>query len=374
MEDKGTSTAGTSADRSAGGTVLVVDDEEVIRDLFCEWLGAEGYSCMCAADAAEALAISAEEMPDAALLDLRMRGESGVWLARRLRERSADVALILVTGAQSFDAAVEGMRLGVLDYLLKPSSRREVLATVKRALEWRRSNLQARQERRHLEAEVEKRSVQLSDAFTQLHETSAGALDALLVAFSRRNPDALAHARRVARTAGLLAVAAGVDAAGLPDIQRGALLHDIGKLAMPDALMHKAGPLTEAEIAVVRTHPEIGHDIIATVPFLRTAAEIVVASHEWYDGSGYPRGLAGTEIPLGARITTIADTFDALTCSRAYREPVSAEAATAELVRCSGTQFDPGLVSLWLRLREVTTSDQDVRRLLASKNDLRIAS
>ena len=333
-------------------TVLVVDDEQVVRELFSEWLAQQGYRCVRASCASQAVEVAAAERPGVALLDLRMPGESGVWLARQLREHNPDIALIMVTGAQSFDAAVEGMRLGVLDYPLKPFSRRDLLSAVERAVQWRESTLRARAERRHLEAEIELRSVQLSDAFTELHVTSSGALESLLVALNTRNPEALAHARRVARMASALAVASGVRPPQLTDVERGALLHDIGKLAMPDSLMHKPGPLTEDEVAIIRTHPEIGHDILATVPFLRPAAEIVLASHEWFDGSGYPRRLAGGQIPLGARITTIADAFDALTRSRVYRDPVSAEQAAAELARSSGSQFDPDLVYIWLRLAD----------------------
>jgi response regulator RpfG family c-di-GMP phosphodiesterase len=345
--------------KAAACTVLVVDDEEVIRELFSQWLAQQGYRCVRASYATQAVAVAAEERPGVALLDLRMPGESGVWLARQLREQNPDIALIMVTGAQSFDAAVEGMRLGVLDYLLKPFSRRDLLAAVERAVRWRESTLRARAERRHLEAEIELRSVQLSDAFNEIRVTSSGALESLLVALNTRNPEALAHARRVARMAGALAAAARLRVPQLTDVERGALLHDIGKLAMPDSLMHKPGPLTDDEIAIIRTHPQIGHDILVTVPFLRPAAQIVLASHEWFDGTGYPRRLVGEQIPVGARITTIADTFDALTHSRVYRDPVSAEQASAELARFAGTQFDPDLVYIWLRLADGVAPDTE---------------
>jgi response regulator RpfG family c-di-GMP phosphodiesterase len=136
-------------------------------------------------------------------------------------------------------------------------------------------------------------------------------------------------------------------------LERGALLHDIGKVAMPDALMCKAGPLTEDEIAIIRTHPQVGFAIVSVVPSLQLPAEIVLASHEAGDGSGYPRGLAGAAIPLGARITAVTDTFDALTWSRVYHEPVSKVRAAAELVRCAGTQFDPEVVQAWLRVLDL---------------------
>jgi response regulator RpfG family c-di-GMP phosphodiesterase len=151
-----------------------------------------------------------------------------------------------------------------------------------------------------------------------------------------------------------VALAEALDVSGteLVEIEHGALLHDLGKVAMPDALIYKPGPLTEDEIAVIRTHAQIGHDIIAVVPSLQKAAQIVLYSHESWDGTGYPAGLAGDDIPLGSRITAVVDTFDALTWGRVYRDAVSYARAAAELVRCAGTQFDPRVVHAWLRVAE----------------------
>jgi putative nucleotidyltransferase with HDIG domain len=335
-----------------GAHILVVDDEDAIRDLFSEWLRIAGHTCVSAGTAAEALTVAEREKADVALLDLRMPGESGVWLAQRLRETREDLAIIMATGAQSFDAAREGMRLGVLDYLLKPFSRQELVEAVDRAVKWCEAATRARQERERLEQEIEVRSDQLSAAFTQVEIAETGALEGLLVAFHSRNPDACAHAKRVAQSAVVLAQSMGVSRKLLDTIERGALLHDIGKVAMPDSLIHKAGKLSPEEVAVIRTHPQVGHDILMAVPFLRPSAEIVLASHEWVDGSGYPFGRKGDEIPLGARITSVADAFDALTRSRIYRDPVPSERAHAELSRFAGRQFDPEVVRAWLRLAE----------------------
>ena len=337
-----------------GAHILVVDDEDAIRDLFSEWLRVAGHTCVSAGTAAEALTLAAREKADVALLDLRMPGESGVWLARRLRESRDDLAIIMATGAQSFDAAREGMRLGVMDYLLKPFSRQELVDAVDRAVKWCEATARERAEHARLESEIERRSAELSSAFAEVEETTAGALEALLVAFNSRNPSACAHANRVAQFAVVLAQSMGVSPQVLADIERGALLHDIGKVAMPDSLIHKAGRLTDEEVAVIRTHPQVGHDILVAVPSLRRAADIVLASHEWVNGSGYPLGLSGEQIPLGARITSVADAFDALTMSRIYREPVSPDLANAEILRFSGLQFDPEVVRAWLRLAEPT--------------------
>jgi response regulator RpfG family c-di-GMP phosphodiesterase len=342
-----------------GAHILVVDDEDAIRDLFSEWLRIAGHTCVSAATAMEALSVAEREKTDVALLDLRMPGESGVWLARRLRESRDDLAIIMATGAQSFDAAREGMRLGVMDYLLKPFSRQELVDAVDRAVKWCEATARERAERERLETEIESRSAELSNAFAEVEHTQSGALEALLVTFNSRNPEACAHARRVAQSAVVLAQSMGVSRALLDDIERGALLHDIGKVAMPDSLIHKAGRLSDDELAVIRTHPQVGHDILMAVPFLQPAAAIVLASHEWMNGTGYPFGLKGEEIPLGARITSVADAFDALTRNRVYRGSVPAERANAEIQRYAGLQFDAEVVKAWLRLAEPVLAEQN---------------
>ncbi len=342
--------------------ILVVDDEAAVRDMLSQWLTTEGYHCASAGAASEALdVIDRGPGIDVALLDLAMPGEDGVWLARRLRERQDDLALIMCTGWQSFDAAVEGMRIGILDYLLKPFTRVELMEAVQRGLKWREQTRQAREERSRLEAVIEKRSLELAEAFGALEAASSSAIEALLVTFNTRNPDAFEHARRVARMSASLGAALGVREPVLTQVEHGALLHDIGKIAMPDSLIHKPGPLTEEEIGIIRTHPQIGYEIVRVVPNLAGAAEIILASHEAFDGSGYPKGLKGDEIPIGSRITAVTDTFDALTWSRVYRDPVSVTHAAAELVRCAGAQFDPDVVHAWLRIVEAEAMEATIQ-------------
>jgi cyclic di-GMP phosphodiesterase len=330
--------------------ILVVDDEPAIRQLLSDWLQRQGYRCVTASEADEALAVVAREHADVVLVDLALPGDDGVSLARQLRDRDGDVALIMVTGLQRFDAAVEGMRLGVLDYLLKPLTQQQLLDSVDRAVRWRESNRQLDEQRRRLEHAIERRSVELAGAFAEIEVASQAALEALLVTLNTRNPEAFDHAKRVAAMAVSLADGLGIRDPERTNIQRGALLHDIGKVAIPDALIHKPGPLTDEEIAIIRTHPQIGHDIVSVVPHLAPAAEIILASHEAWDGSGYPRAIAGKEIPVGARITAVVDTYDALTWARVYHDPVTTVRAAAELVRCAGSQFDPEVVQAWLRV------------------------
>jgi response regulator RpfG family c-di-GMP phosphodiesterase len=330
--------------------ILVVDDEPSVREYICECLARRSsYRCTGVGDAQTAMAMARESPIDVALLDLSMPHEDGVSLARRLRREVRDLAVVLVTGTQSFDAAVEAMRIGVLDYLLKPFAMPELLDAVDRAVAWRHAALSARHEREDLERQIGERAKRLRQVFSDLEVASSAALEALLVTLNQRNPATLDHARRVAGFSVVVATALGLEEPMLGAVERGALLHDLGKIAIPDAVIHKPGPLTADEFAVMRSHVQIGHDIAATVPFLRSAAEIVLATHERYDGTGYPKGLEGDAIPLGARIIAVVDVFDALTSARVYRDPICVASANAELVRGAGSQFDPEVVAAWLR-------------------------
>jgi response regulator RpfG family c-di-GMP phosphodiesterase len=331
-------------------TILVVDDEPAVREYICECLTRRSsYRCTGVGDARAALAVARENHIDVALLDLTMPNDDGVKLARDLRRSVRDLAVVLITGTRSFDAAVEAMRIGVLDYLLKPFAMPELLDAVDRAVAWRYAALSARHERADLERQLGERAKRLRQVFSDSEVASAAALEALLVTLNQRNPATLDHARRVAGFAVVVAGTLGLEEPMLGAVERGALLHDLGKIAIPDAVIHKPGPLTSDEFVVMRSHVQIGHDIAATIPFLRSAAEIVLASHERYDGTGYPRGLAGDAIPIGARIVAVADVFDALTSARVYRDPICVASANAEIVRGAGSQFDPDVVAAWLR-------------------------
>lgn len=340
--------------------ILVVDDEPAVRDVLVTWLQAAGYRCSEAADATVALAVIEAGSVDVALLDLALPGPDGLWLAQQIREQTSNVALIMVTGLQRFDAAVAGIRLGVLDYLLKPFSRQELMQAVRRAVEWRRTLEDDRGRAEQLQREIVERRESIESGLASLEMATAGAIGALLQTLHTRNPEASAHAARVARMAVDLAVALRVEPAELGDIERGALLHDIGKVALPDALFHKVGPFAEEDVALIRSHVELGRDILRKVPALSRVADIVGASHEAYDGSGYPAGLSGTDIPRGARIISIVDTFDALTWGRNVRDPLTFARAAAELVRCAGSQFDPDIVNVWLRVADPAHDEDDV--------------
>jgi putative nucleotidyltransferase with HDIG domain len=340
--------ASTSANHRPN--ILVVDDEPGVRAYICECLVRQS-SCRCTGvgSAREALAVVHETPIDVALLDLSMPEDDGITLARILRDEVRDLAIVLITGTQSFDAAVEAMRIGILDYLLKPVAMPELIDSVNRALAWRQAALRASAERTKLRRQIADNAKRLTAAFADCSVASRSALEALLEALNQRNPDALAHTRRVASFSVILAEALEVEEPTLSAIERAALLHDLGKIAIPDAVIHKPGPLTSDELAIMRSHVQIGYEIVVTVPFLRPVGEIILATHEHMDGTGYPRGLKGSAIPLGARIIAVTDAFDAITSPRLYHEPCGLSRANAELVRASGSHFDPAIVAAWLR-------------------------
>lgn len=346
-------TASMSCEPMTGSSttnVLVVDAEPAMRAYICECLTRQAsYRCTGVGSPQEAVDIARANTVDVALLDFSMPGENGFPLARLLRDEFRDLPVVLITGTRSFDAAVEAMRIGVLDYLLSPFALADLSDAVDRATAWRREALRARGEGTDLHRQITERATRLRETFSEHVVASPAALNALLERLNQRNPGTLAHARRVSTLSAPVAVALGIGEPMLGSIEKAALLHDLGKIAIPDTVIHKPGPLTADEFAIVRRHAQIGHDIAAAVPFLRPAAEIILATHERYDGTGYPRGLLGEAIPIGARVIAAVDVFDALTSSRVYRDPMCVDRANAELVRGAGSYFDPDVVAAWFQ-------------------------
>ena len=333
-----------------GRSVLVVDDEEGIRDLVGTWLRMGGYSVTTASTADDALAELRRGSCAVALCDIRMPGRDGLWLAERIRTLHPDTAVIMVTGLLDVGPAVESLRSGVVDYLTKPFGRDRLREAMWRALEWHRAAWQAQRWREALELEMRTRHAMLADTLESLHVADEDGLDAMLATVMAGTPDAYAHAYRVAALAVGVARALCLSDAETATIERGALLHDIGKFAIPEALLSKPAPLTPPERQLVTLYPGLGSALVERVPWLADAATIVRQTHERMDGRGFPSGLRGEEIRLGARIVCVADAYDTMTRARVFREAVSTADAMAELARCAGTQFDPRVVEAFRRV------------------------
>ncbi len=324
--------------------ILVVDDEEAIREIVCSMLNAARYQCRPAASGLEALALlkSGAEF-DLVLSDLLMPDLNGLELLERTKEEFPDLPVIMVTAMHDISIALDALRNGAYDYLLKPFEREQLLATVGRALENRRLKMENRAYQSDLEALVVARTAELERSYDMTLEALGGALD-------MKDADTEGHSKRVTAFTIAIAKTMGLSKKQVSTIARGAFLHDIGKIAIPDAILRKPGALSPDEVIIMREHCYRGYQILKNIPFLQEAAEIVYSHQEFYDGSGYPRQLRGEELPLGSRIFAVADTLDAITSDRPYRRAQSIEAAQAEIKRCAGTQFDPKVVEKFLAM------------------------
>jgi putative nucleotidyltransferase with HDIG domain len=330
--------------------ILIVDDDSSVRDVITVLLGEEGYVVTAVNSAEAALdAVRHAEFP-LVISDVRMPGKDGFWLLDRMREGHPDTAVVMLTAYGDTEAAVECLRNGAADYLLKPPKVTELIRAIERALGRRRLELARQKYRRSLEARVREKTAELSRTLRDLESTYSQTLWSLVAALDAREHETSDHSQRVVRYTLAIARRIGIPERDLPALGRGALLHDIGKIGVPDAILLKPAKLTPDEWTEMRKHPQIGFEILKSIEFLGASAEMVLCHQERFDGRGYPRGLGGEEIPVFARIFAIADTFDAMTTNRPYRRGLPAEAAFTEIRRCSGTQFDPRCAEAFLAL------------------------
>ena len=323
-------------------------------------LESKGYHCTAVSNGRAAQEQVKKSTPDLVLSDMIMPEMDGIKLLDWLREYDPEVPVIMVTAMHDISIALEAIRSGAYDYILKPFEKDQLFLGVGRALQHRRLVAENRSYQLKLEQQVEERTAQLTGAIAQLERSYDDTLEALGSALDLKDAETEGHCQRVTAFTISIAKAMPVPNHYLPILARAAFLHDIGKMAIPDGILRKPGPLTDDEKQIMRKHCEIGYNMLIRIPFLRDAAEIVLAHQEFYDGTGYPRGLKGDQIPLGARIFTIADSLDAMISDRPYRKALPMPHAREEIRRCSGTQFDPKVVEVfatipeehWLDLRE----------------------
>ena len=331
--------------------ILVVDDEEPIREIVASMLGTAGYACKQAASGMEALAVltSGEEF-ELMLSDLMMADLDGIGLLERTKEKYPDMPVVMVTAVHDISVALAAIRNGAYDYLLKPFEREQLLNTVSRALENRRLKVENRTYQTNLESLVKARTDQLQAAMGSLERSYDITLEALGDALDLKDRETEGHSKRVTAFTIAIARAMGMPRDQINTIARGAFLHDIGKMAIPDRILKKPGKLEPArnddhEGACLSRLPDRQED---SVPF-RGRRDCVLASGKirW---TGYPRGLKGEQIPLGARIFSVADTLDAITSERVYRPAQSLQAAREEIAKWAGRQFDPEVVKVFLEM------------------------
>ena len=272
----------------------------------------------------------------------------------------AHIPVLVLAHPDHMPQALQALQLGAYDYVARPFSAEQLLAAIRRTLEYQRLRVQNELFRHHLEQLIAARTEMLEHNVQQLESSYDVTLEALGHALDLKDAETEGHSKRVTAYTLALGRAVGLREAELRVVGRGAFLHDIGKMAIPDAILRKPAKLTPEEQIIMRTHCERGYQMIRKIPYLQEAAEIVYSHQEHFDGSGYPRRLRGEQIHIGARIFAIADTFDAITSNRPYRKASTMEAARKEILRCAGTQFDPAIVdvfvatpdSIWQDLRE----------------------
>ena len=323
--------------------ILIVDDDWQVREVLHEIFLSAGYTCQVAGDGREGLDLFRATLPPLTVTDLKMPVMDGIALLQGIRQADSDAAVIVLTGAADVKTAIESLKLGAHDFIMKPVNVDELLIAADRAIERRQLLIERREYQALLEQRVEEATQNLASAYTQTLEALGAALDS-------RDVGTESHSRRVHGYSLALAREHGMPDDQLADLAHGVLLHDIGKIGIPDAILLKPGSLTPEEWQIMRTHPEIGKRLIEKIPFLHGAIPVVWCHHEKWDGNGYPRGLKGEEIPLNARIFSVVDAFDAMTFDRPYSKAIAFEAATAEIKRCAGSHFDPQVVESFLRV------------------------
>lgn len=343
------------------GNILIVDDESDIRELLKDFLTDEGFQCHTAANAFEAMELY-DHLGNVSLVmsDIRMPGKSGLELLADIKTKDEDVIVIMISAVKDIESAITAMSNGAYDYVSKPFKLNEVAMITHKALEKRRLVLENKAYQKELEIKVAERTRELQDALEKLDRTYTFTLRALVTALDTRDEETQGHSMRVVYYTLKIAQLMGVtDPNTSKVLEYGALLHDIGKIGIPDAILRKPGKLTPEEWVVMKQHPKIGYEILNRIEFLEEASIMVLHHHENFDGNGYPAGLKGEEIPIGSRIFAVADTMDAMTSDRVYRKALSLETVSSELRKFSGKQFDPEVVEAfhryslddWARLR-----------------------
>ncbi len=348
--------------------MLIVDDETIIRDLMKRYFTRKNYIVSVASNAHDALMLFQKAKFDIVVTDIKMPDYDGKWLLKQILSEDPNMAVLMITGVDDTKEAVDCLRLGAYDYIIKPFDTEEIRIAVERALERKSLLLQKQEYQEKLESKVRERTLELLRAYEEIESTYQKTLEALITALDVREKSTGGHSKRVVEYTRVLATKLHVRGSELLGITRGALLHDVGKIGIPDNVLLKPGPLNDEEWSVMRQHTLIGYHMLKGIKFLKPSLDVVRYHHERWDGRGYPEGLAGERIPLGARIFAVADTFDAITSHRVYQEARSIGEARAIIRAEAGKQFDPKIVATFQSI-----PDRVLERIMRSSSKLEIS-
>jgi diguanylate cyclase (GGDEF)-like protein/putative nucleotidyltransferase with HDIG domain len=331
--------------------LLVVDDEPSVCRMMERILTKENFkvqTCNSAHQAIELIEVAKEHF-DIVFIDLNLSEESGLDFIDQLKIVDPSVIKIVISGEATADNAIASLRFGAYDFIAKPIDRDSLSIIIDRALEYRRLSMENQRYQANLEGLVREKNKALVTTMEQLKTSYEFTLEAMVKMLDAREQSTGQHSVRVQALSLIMARELKLSEEEMHIIARGALLHDIGKISIPDAILLKPGPLSDSEWEVMKSHVEIGYSVIKSNPHLQKEADIVFSHHERFDGDGYPRGLKGKEICLGARIFAIVDAYDAMRSERVYRKSTPEKEVIAEIHRCSGTHFDPDIVEVFLR-------------------------
>jgi putative nucleotidyltransferase with HDIG domain len=351
--------------------ILIVDDEPEITAILSD-LFFDRYDCTTAGSAEQALALLGSREYELVVSDITMPGMSGLDMIPHVRSSFPNTVVVMISGMQTVESAIDALRLGAFDYVMKPFDLRQVEAVVKRALEHQDLIVAKQRYEDQLEELVEQRTAELDQALNSLEDAYRSTLKALTAALETRDLETHGHSERVVSYSMRLGREYGLDRKLVKSLEFGSLLHDIGKIGVPDLILRKPAKLTAEEWVLMREHPLHGQQILRGIAFLEGAARVVAQHHEKWDGSGYPLGLSGEEIDVCARIFSVADAFDAITSNRVYRKGKPYEAAAQELDEWTGKQFDPKVVEAFHRVPQQDWADLHEQSLMKKEDELEV--
>jgi putative nucleotidyltransferase with HDIG domain len=346
--------ASAIAAATARPVILIVDDEPMVAAVIRNSLAGMDAQTLTAGRVDEALALLQRERVDVVITDIHMPGASGFEILAQIQKIDASIVVIVITGTRDLELAVKVIRSGADDFLMKPFAPDDLRASVTNSLRKREMILNGKAYQAMLKTQVQRHAQDLQQTLRHLQTTYRDTLKALGAALDTRDIETHAHSERVAQYALTLGRVIGMTVPDLTTLERGVYLHDIGKIGVPDHILLKHGALTQEEWQVMRKHPLIGYRLASRIEFLKGAAKIILSHHERYDGTGYPYGLKGENIPLGARVFALVDALDAITSDRPYRKAKPFTVGREEIAKHSGGQFDPRLIEAFMSVPEST--------------------